>query len=433
MAFWPALLLARERRLPWALRGLLAGSARAARRGRAAEPEPRLAVRDAGHRACSCSRCCPAARGRSRCSSPVAAGVGRGRAGGASRGRSPARRRSRALARAHGDHGRRSLAALVVALVVAGGAALEARRAGHAPGPPGCCTGSRPLRRSSRWWRWSPAGWPRRATRSRALKKPGTASRADTASAAATGWSAASAATATTSSVSRSTNSRAHPVGGIGADNFQQQYLRHGHSGETPRYPHSVELRTLSQTGVIGTLLALMGLGAALLAAMRAAALARPLAARCRRRGAGGLRLLGDPWLGRLVLGVRRARGAGVRDARPRVRAYAARANLRATVRCDGQDGRARWATRGRRRTDAVSAGRRHGPVADREPAEPATAGAARPADRGERAWGCSCSLARCAGRCSAPWLSGLEVEQAARIWTRSPRTATPVWTTPRG
>src|SRR5581483_10805202 len=27
MAFWPALLLARERRLPWALRGLLAGAA----------------------------------------------------------------------------------------------------------------------------------------------------------------------------------------------------------------------------------------------------------------------------------------------------------------------------------------------------------------------------------------------------------------------
>src|SRR5256714_1182612 len=51
----------------------------------------------------------------------------------------------------------------------------------------------------------------------------------------------------------------AHPVAGIGADNFQQQYLRHGRSVETPRYPHSVDLRTLAHTGVIGALLALAG------------------------------------------------------------------------------------------------------------------------------------------------------------------------------
>ncbi len=62
----------------------------------------------------------------------------------------------------------------------------------------------------------------------------------------------------------------AHPVLGIGADNFAQQYLRHGRSTETPHYPHSVELRTLSQTGLSGTLLAVVGLGAALLAAGRA-------------------------------------------------------------------------------------------------------------------------------------------------------------------
>ncbi len=62
----------------------------------------------------------------------------------------------------------------------------------------------------------------------------------------------------------------AHPILGIGADNFQQQYLRLGRSEETPRYPHSVELRTLSQTGLLGALLAVMGLGAALLAGWRA-------------------------------------------------------------------------------------------------------------------------------------------------------------------
>jgi hypothetical protein len=61
-----------------------------------------------------------------------------------------------------------------------------------------------------------------------------------------------------------------HPLVGIGVDNFQQQYLRYGHSEETPSYPHSLELRTLAQTGVFGALLAVVGLGAALLAGWRA-------------------------------------------------------------------------------------------------------------------------------------------------------------------
>jgi len=69
----------------------------------------------------------------------------------------------------------------------------------------------------------------------------------------------------------------AHPLVGIGADNFQQQYLAHGRSNETPHYPHSVELRTLSQTGLVGALLALVGLGAALLAAARALRSVDPL------------------------------------------------------------------------------------------------------------------------------------------------------------
>jgi tetratricopeptide (TPR) repeat protein len=62
----------------------------------------------------------------------------------------------------------------------------------------------------------------------------------------------------------------AHPVGGIGSDNFYEQYLRHGRSNETPHYPHSVELRTLTETGLIGALLAIAGLGAALLAVRQA-------------------------------------------------------------------------------------------------------------------------------------------------------------------
>ena len=70
----------------------------------------------------------------------------------------------------------------------------------------------------------------------------------------------------------------AHPIVGIGADNFQQQYLVHGRSDETPRYPHSVELRALTETGLVGVLLALVGLGAALLAGARAVRGADPLA-----------------------------------------------------------------------------------------------------------------------------------------------------------
>jgi tetratricopeptide (TPR) repeat protein len=68
---------------------------------------------------------------------------------------------------------------------------------------------------------------------------------------------------------------KAHPLVGIGADNFQQAYLVKGHSEETPRYPHSVELRVLTQTGLVGALLALLGLGAALVAVARAGLLRR--------------------------------------------------------------------------------------------------------------------------------------------------------------
>ncbi len=60
---------------------------------------------------------------------------------------------------------------------------------------------------------------------------------------------------------------KAHPLVGIGADNFAQQYLAKGHEEETPHYPHSIEMRTLSQTGIVGALLAIVGLGAALFAA----------------------------------------------------------------------------------------------------------------------------------------------------------------------
>jgi tetratricopeptide (TPR) repeat protein len=63
---------------------------------------------------------------------------------------------------------------------------------------------------------------------------------------------------------------RAHPVAGLGADNFRQAYLVRGTSDETPRYPHSIELRTLAQTGLVGTVLLLAALAGAFAAAARA-------------------------------------------------------------------------------------------------------------------------------------------------------------------
>ena len=62
MAFWPALLLARGTRLPWALRGSAGRRRGRAGRRRAVQPEQGLAVRDAGDdraglRACAASAC----------------------------------------------------------------------------------------------------------------------------------------------------------------------------------------------------------------------------------------------------------------------------------------------------------------------------------------------------------------------------------------
>lgn len=47
---------------------------------------------------------------------------------------------------------------------------------------------------------------------------------------------------------------RRHPVGGIGTDNFLVPYLQQRHSDQSPIYPHSLAVRLLSQTGVVGTL-----------------------------------------------------------------------------------------------------------------------------------------------------------------------------------
>ncbi len=61
-----------------------------------------------------------------------------------------------------------------------------------------------------------------------------------------------------------------HPLKGAGVDNFFAPYLRLGRSPETPRYPHSIELGVLSETGVIGVLLLFGALAAAALCGVRA-------------------------------------------------------------------------------------------------------------------------------------------------------------------
>jgi hypothetical protein len=47
----------------------------------------------------------------------------------------------------------------------------------------------------------------------------------------------------------------AHPLAGIGQDNFAASYLQHRHTEEEPRWAHSLELRLLVHTGLVGALL----------------------------------------------------------------------------------------------------------------------------------------------------------------------------------
>lgn len=63
-----------------------------------------------------------------------------------------------------------------------------------------------------------------------------------------------------------------HPAGGVGADNYIVGYLQQRRTGETARYPESIELRALSETGLIGGVLFA---GFLMLAARRAVRAAR--------------------------------------------------------------------------------------------------------------------------------------------------------------
>jgi hypothetical protein len=177
----------------------------------------------------------------------------------------------------------------------------------------------------------------------------------------------------------------AHPVIGIGVDNFQQQYLRHGRSEETPHYPHSVELRTLTETGLVGALLALAGLGAALVAGARAVKRSDPLGRAVAAAALGGFAYWAVhgsfDWFWEFA-------GLG------------APAFALLGIACA---------------------------LAPREPeAEPAAVIAPRSSSARRRLALTAGALVVLAAGVSitAPWLSQLEVQSAARIWPRAPRRA---------
>ncbi len=62
----------------------------------------------------------------------------------------------------------------------------------------------------------------------------------------------------------------AHPVGGLGQDNFDDYYIVRGRSGEEPSWTHSLELRLLAHTGAVGFILFAGFIAAAVAVALRA-------------------------------------------------------------------------------------------------------------------------------------------------------------------
>jgi O-Antigen ligase len=72
---------------------------------------------------------------------------------------------------------------------------------------------------------------------------------------------------------------KAHPLGGLGQDNFADYYITRRRTGEEPRWTHSLEFRLLAHTGIVGLLLFASFLVAALVAAAGAIRRSSPLLA----------------------------------------------------------------------------------------------------------------------------------------------------------
>ncbi len=60
-----------------------------------------------------------------------------------------------------------------------------------------------------------------------------------------------------------------HPLQGVGQDNFAASYLRHRRTDQEPRWTHSIELRLLTHTGLVGALLFAVFLLAVFIGALR--------------------------------------------------------------------------------------------------------------------------------------------------------------------
>ena len=267
MAFWPAVLLARERSLPWGLRGLLAG-------GAVLLAEVALLSQSRGSLFATPVMIVlvfALLPGRTRTFAlllPVAAGIA---AAASAVLRVGDRLDDGAVVRSTLHHATSAmfLAALVVCVVVALGAAVETRLGEDATRrlrivvralavatlvaviAGGLVAAGNPVARVEKGWHSFKGGYAEDSTSGSRLTSGLGSNRYDFYRVALDEF-------------------LHHPLVGIGADNFEQQYLVHGRSDETPHYPHSVELRTLSQTGLVGALLAIVGLAAALSAAARA-------------------------------------------------------------------------------------------------------------------------------------------------------------------
>ena len=308
MAFWPALLLARSPRLPWGLRGGLAG-------GAVLLAEVALLSQSRGSLYAT-----PVMLGlvflllpeRTRTFAvlvPVAAGIGAAAPTVLDVG-NHLHNGNVSSATLHSATTAMFAAALIVGLLTAAGAAVE--RTGSRSGAvrPGAFGVSSARSRSPCSWRsWRAAGSPP-AIRSRASTTPGTRSRAaadmrPTARAAASraGWGA----TATTSTASRSTNSSLTRWS-ASARTTSNSSTSCTAAATRPRATRTASsCARWSQTGLAGALLALIGLGGALLAAARAIRPRREEERTDRRgrsarqrRGCGGaerVRLLGRAWL----------------------------------------------------------------------------------------------------------------------------------------
>ena len=117
-----------------------------------------------------------------------------------------------------------------------------------------------------------------------------------------------------------------HPIQGVGADNFAVGYARERNGREEPLYPHSIELRVLAQTGLVGT-----GLFVGFLVLRGGGRSPGPPVRRdsrgARLRGPRLVLVLVRPRIDRLVLGDPGTRRSGSRPAGARGRPVAGRAD----------------------------------------------------------------------------------------------------------